>query len=125
MVEGALGHAEVVGQVINGQQFGAHCGWFSWSYTSVVINDSINALNKREVIVPGDPWNDAAEVTSATSQGLSGIVGKDCTPRVVTFHPWISRKPADKAASRSPRRQHERDDQVSTEAGAVQTVSDA
>jgi transposase InsO family protein len=32
------------------------------------LAESVNALYKKEVIVPGGPWNDAAEVTLATSK---------------------------------------------------------
>jgi transposase InsO family protein len=32
------------------------------------LAESVNALYKKEVIVPEGPWNDAAEVTLATSQ---------------------------------------------------------
>jgi hypothetical protein len=33
-----------------------------------VLEESVNALYKKEVIVPEGPWNDAAEVTLATSR---------------------------------------------------------
>jgi hypothetical protein len=48
---------------------------------------------------------------------------KGCTPGVVTFRRWSSRKPSSKEGSRSPRQQHETtDDQVSIKPGAVQPL---
>jgi hypothetical protein len=86
-----------------------------------VLTESVNALYKKEVIIPEGPWNDASEVilATATVNGYPGTIIKGCAPGAAIAHHWSSKKPSGKAGSRNPRQQRETEDQVSTKVGAV------